>query len=198
MGLELNYIYGQSPISEEEKEGLLIKTISTRSELDEFEQQNIESAVEWTLKRKFGADRILTIDFIKELHGQMFNNVWVWAGTFRKTNKNLGVDKAQIPQQASILIDDCKYWINNNTFLPDEIAVRLEYRLVSIHPFPNGNGRHSRLFADILISHIFSREVFSWGRRNLSNPGNLRISYIVALHKADKGDFKSLIKFARS
>ena len=93
MGLKLNYINGQTPISEEEKEDLLIKTISTRNELDEFEQQNIESAIEWTLKQNFSIDKILTIDFILEVHKRMFNKIWEWAGTFRKTNKNIGVDK---------------------------------------------------------------------------------------------------------
>ena len=102
MGLELNYINGQTPISEEEKEGLLIKTISTRSELDEFEQQNIESAVEWTLKHNFSVDRILTINFILEVHKRMFNKIWEWAGTFRKTNKNIGVDKFQISQECEL------------------------------------------------------------------------------------------------
>ncbi|MCD4725191.1 MAG: mobile mystery protein B [Bacteroidales bacterium] len=198
MGLELNYINGQTPISEEEKEGLLIKTISTREELDEFEQQNIESAVEWTLKHNFSVDRILTINFILEVHKRMFNKIWEWAGTFRKTNKNIGVDKFQISQDLKILLDDCKYWIENDTFSNDEIAIRFKHRLVKIHPFPNGNGRHSRLCADIFISHVFKKKVFSWSGSNLIKPGDSRKKYIESIYKADEGDIKPLIDFARS
>lgn len=198
MGLELNYINGQTPISEEEKEGLLIKTISTREELDEFEQQNIESAIEWTLKQNFSVDKILTIDFILEVHKRMFNKIWEWAGTFRKTNKNIGVDKFQISQDLKILLDDCKYWIENDTFSNDEIAIRFKHRLVKIHPFPNGNGRHARLCADIFISHVFKKKVFSWSGSNLIKLGDSRKKNIESIYKADEGDIKPLINFARS
>jgi len=198
MGLEIRYIYGQTPLSEEENEALLIKTISTRSELDEFEQQNIESAIEWTLKQKSSADKILTMDFILEVHKQMFNRIWKWAGTYRKTNKNIGVDKFQIVEELRVLLDDCKYWIENELFSHDEIAVTLKHRLVKIHPFPNGNGRHSRLIADILISHVFSDKVFSWGGSNLTKAGDSRKKYLEAIYKADEGDIAPLINFARS
>ena len=145
MGLTFDYIYGQTPISEEEKEGLLIQSITTRGELDEFEQQNIEKAIEWTLTKKFTKEYILSEELIKELHRRMFNDVWVWAGKFRKTNKNLGVDKFEIRVEIRNLIDDCNFWIENKTFGEDEIAIRFKHRIVKIHPFPNGNGRHSRL-----------------------------------------------------
>ena len=197
MTLEINYIYGQTPVSEEEKEGLLIKTISTKGELDEFEQQNIESAVEWTLKQKFSVDKILTIDFITEVHKRMFNKVWKWAGVFRGTNKNIGVDKFQISQELKVLLDDCIYWIENETFSHDEIVVRFKHRLVTIHPFPNGNGRHSRLCADILTSHVFGKKVFSWGGSNLIQPGESRKKYLEAIYKADQGEIEPLIRFAR-
>ena len=198
MGLELSYIFGQSPLSEEEKEGLLIKTISTRGELDEFEQQNIEDAVEWTLRQKSSAERILTIDFILEVHRRMFDKTWEWAGSVRKTNKNIGVDTFDILPQLKMLIDDCRYWIRNKEYQPDEVAVRFKHRLVKINPFPNGNGRHSRLCADIIISHIFGGEVFSWGGSDLSRSGSIRKIYIEAIHAADAGDLKPLIRFARS
>ncbi len=198
MGLELNFISNQTPISEEEKEGLLIQTISTRSELDEFEQQNIESAIEWTLHQNFKSNKILTINFMLEVHNRMFNRIWKWAGTIRKSNKHLGVDKFQITQELKILFDDCKYWIENNTFSNDRIALMFKHRLVSIHPFPNGNGRHSRLAADILISHVFKEKVFSWGALNLTKPGESRKLYLEAIHAADQGNMEPLIVFARS
>ena len=146
MGLDLEYIYGQTPVSEEEKDELLIKSISTRGELDEFEQLNIEKAVEWTLSRKFKREYILTENFILDLHRRMFDNIWKWAGKFRRSNKNIGVDKIQIADQLKLLNDDCLFWIDNSVYSEDEIAIRYKHRIVSIHPFPNGNGRHARFY----------------------------------------------------
>ncbi len=197
MGLNLEYIEGQTPIDEEEKEGLLIKTISTRGELNEFEQVNIQDAVEWSLRRKFTRGQILTEDFILLVHRKMFGTVWEWAGKKRKTNKNIGVDKTQITVELHKLLDDCRYWIENSTFNPDEIAIRFSHRLVRIHVFPNGNGRHSRLIADILVSNIFDRHVFTWGHSDLSKKGSIRKEYLNAIYKADYDDYDSLIKFAR-
>lgn len=134
MGLNITYLDGQTPLEEDEKEGLLIKTISLKSELDEFEQQGIEKANEWLLRRKFSTEQILTERFIKLLHNNMFGEVWKWAGEFRRTNKNIGVDKYLIPSEIRKLMDDCYFWINSNSFSNDEIAVRLSHRIVSIHP----------------------------------------------------------------
>ena len=167
MGLDLKYYNGQTPLDDDEKEGLKIPTITTRDELDEFEQLNIEKAVEWSIKNKFSSDKIITEQFIKNLHKRMLGDVWKWAGEFRKTNKNIGVDKYLISIELKNLIDDCKYWIKNTTFGPDEIAIRFSHRIVKIHLFPNGNGRHSRLIGDILINHGFSQPVFSWGSNDL-------------------------------
>ena len=197
--MKLTYANGQIPISEEEFEELLIKTISTRAQLDEFEQMNIEIAVEWTMKKNFNIDKVLSIEFIKEVHKRMFNNVWGWAGSFRNSNKNIGVDKHYIYPELQKLINDVKFWIENKTFSNDENAVRFKHRLVKIHPFPNGNGRHSRLCADIFISHIFYQDIFSWGSNsNLTIQSDFRKQYIDAILLADEGDIQDLIKFARS
>lgn len=176
MGLVVDYLVGQTPLSEEEMEGLLISAMSTRSELDEFEQQNIEQAVQWTMSRSFRPDLILAEDFIRTLHRKMYANVWAWAGEFRKANKNLGIDKFQIPTQLKNLLDDVRYWYEKNTYLPDEIALRFKHRLVSIHCFPNGNGRNSRLMADIIIEKIYRLDVFSWGAVHNSNTKDTRIA----------------------
>ena len=198
MGLELEYIEGQTPIDEDEKEGLRIRTISTRGELDEFEQKNIEKAIAWTIRKKFSVEEILSENFILKVHKQMFDVVWTWAGTMRKTNKNIGVDKFQISMELRKVLDDCKFWIDHVVFSPDEIAIRFKHRLVKTHIFSNGNGRHSRLCADILISHRFNRPVFSWGNTSLSNKGDSRKRYLNAIYQADKGVYESLIEFARS
>lgn len=198
MGLELNYIEGQTPVDEDEKQGLRIPSIITREELDEFEQLNIEKAVEWTMRRKFNQDLILTEQFVKELHFRMYEDVWKWAGKFRTTNKNIGNDWKYISVSLKQLLDDCKFWIKHQTYSEDEIAVRFSHRIVSIHCFPNGNGRHSRLIADVIISHIFNIPVFSWGRSNLVRHDDTRKIYIDAIHMADNGNILPLVKFARS
>lgn len=197
MGLNLDYTDGKTPIDEDEKEGLLIETISTLGELDEFEQLNVEKAVDWTLRRKPAAGKILSEEFIKELHKRMFGDVWKWAGTFRSSNKNIGVDKFQIGITLRGLLDDCRYWIEHKSYDEDEIAVRFSHRLVQIHLFPNGNGRHSRLIADILVSHGLGKPHFTWGAKNLTRHGEARTKYINALRDADKGDYRLLIEFAR-
>ncbi len=198
MGLDLDYINGQMFLDEEEKDGLLILTIATRGELDEFEQQNIETAVQWILGRTFKPELFFTEDFVRMLHKRMYADVWAWAGEFRKTNKNIGVDKWKIPSDLKYLLDDAKYWHENNTYTQDEIAVRFKHRIVSIHCFPNGNGRHSRLMADIIIEQIYKQPVFSWGAANLSDEGDTRKSYLKAVKTADRGDYRLLLAFARS
>ena len=198
MGLDLEYIDGQTPIGEDEKEGLRIETISTKAELDEFEQLNIEEAMQWLVGKKFAPSAIFTEKFICDIHRRMFGNVWKWAGEFRKTNKNLGVDKLLIPVQLKMLCDDALYWIDHKTYPPDEIAIRFKHRLVSIHCFPNGNGRHSRLMADIIVEKVFRKNVFTWGTNNLSGSGQTRTDYLKAVKQADLGNYKPLLDFARS
>ena len=198
MGLELEYIDGQTPLEEDEKEGLLIPTIATREELDEFEQQNIEQAIQWTLRRSFKTEAIFTEDFLKAVHKRMYGNVWAWAGAFRKTNKNIGVDKWQIATELKTLLGDTLYWIKNNTYPPEEITIRFKHRLVSIHCFPNGNGRHSRLMADIVIEKIFKQPVYTWGAANLVQQGHTRTAYLNAIWAADAGDITTLMAFTRS
>ncbi|MFZ1514256.1 MAG: mobile mystery protein B [Saprospiraceae bacterium] len=198
MGLDFDSIDGQTPLEEEEKEGLLIPTIATRGELDEFEQQNIEQAVQWTLGRSFKPELIFTEEFIRTVHKRMYADVWAWAGEFRKTNKNIGVDIWQIPSNLKYLLDDAQYWYKNNTYPPDEMAVRFKHRLVSIHCFPNGNGRHSRLMADIIIEKLYKQPVFSWGAAKLSSEGDSRKAYLKAVKIADQGDYSLLLAFARS
>lgn len=198
MGLELTHIDGQTPLDEDEKEGLLIPTITIRSELDEFEQQNIEQAVLWTLNRSFKPEVVFTEGFVQGLHKRMYGEVWAWAGEFRKTNKNIGVDKWQITIELRKLLDDARYWFANNTYTPDEFTIRYKHRLVNIHCFPNGNGRHSRLMADLIISKLYKLPVYSWGAANLIKHSDIRGSYLGAIKAADNGDLKPLINFARS
>ncbi|MCU0452419.1 MAG: mobile mystery protein B [Bacteroidetes bacterium] len=188
---------GQTPLDEDEKEGLLIPTIATRGELDEFEQLGIQRAVEWSLRRRFEIGQILTEEFVQALHRRMFGEVWEWAGQFRRTNKNLGSDVNEIRPSLRLLLDDARYWAEHRGYPPDEIAVRFSHRIVSVRPFPNGNGRHSRLIADILVEHGYERPPFSWGRASLVSVGDARTAYLRALRAADDQDYGPLLRFAR-
>jgi len=197
MGLDLEYAEGQTPLDEYEKEGLIIRSITTRGELDELEQLGVEQAIEFYLNKRFAIQRVLNQDFIKGLHYRMFREIWEWAGNFRVTNKNIGVDKYEISIEIKNLIDDALFWVEGNIFGEDEIAVRVSHRLVKIHPFANGNGRHSRLIADIIISNCFGGTLFTWGSKNLVRQGEARSAYLGALKAADDNDYKPLIDFSR-
>lgn len=198
MGLEIEYIEGQTPIDEDEKDGLLIKSITTRGELDEFEQLNIEKAIQWTIGKKWKPDYILSEVFVKELHKRMFNKVWNWAGNFRKTNKNIGVDKSQIGISLKQLLDDSLFWLENKTYSDEEFAIRFKHGMVQIHCFSNGNGRHSRLLADIIIDKIFEKPLFTWNNTNLNKKGEARSNYLTAIRQADSGNIDPLINFAET
>ncbi len=198
MGLNLKYADGQTPLDEEEKEDLKIKSITTQKELDEFEQLNIEKAVEWTIRANLKPEKILTEKFIKDLHKKMYGDVWKWAGEFRKTDKNIGIKWTQIGIELKNLIDDTKYWLENKSYSPEEIAIRFKHRIVAIHCFSNGNGRHSRMMADIIIESIFGKEIFSWHKSNMVRADETRKEYIKALREADNGNIKPLMKFAEN
>lgn len=197
MGLKAHFASGQTPIDEEEKEGLRIPIITTREALDEFEQLNIEKAVEfYLLRRSFTMQKILTESFVLGVHKMMFSDVWKWSGTVRKSNKNIGVDAIHILPCLHQLLGNCSYWIAKKMFSDEEIAVRFKHKLVSIHIFPNGNGRHSRLMADIVMKHIFGKPRFTWGQQEKTYKRNVRDTYIEALRQADNGNFQDLIAFS--
>ncbi len=183
-----------TPLDEEEKEGLIPSYITTRGELNEAEQANILEAAEWAFTRKRD---VLDARFLDNLHTRMFKNVWKWAGTHRRTGKNVGVDAYLIPTELRRMIDDCRYWINHETYPPDEIAARFHHRLVWIHAYPNGNGRHARLATDLLLKSL-NQPPFSWGQDNLVDAGQTRQRYVDALRAADKHDFAPLNAFVRS
>ena len=194
--MKFNYPEGVTPLDPNEIEGLLLTHITTRAELDRWEQDNINEALAWIEQQK--PKNILDESFMKQLHKRMFGNVWRWAGELRKTEKNLGVPFHQISIEVKKLCDDVKYWIQNRTFTEDEIAARFHHRLVFIHLFPNGNGRHARLIADILLENILAKPPLTWGSENLATAGLDRKKYIDSLVAADRGDYTRLMNFVRS
>jgi Fic-DOC domain mobile mystery protein B len=198
MGLDIDYIDGQTPLDEEEKEGLLIPSITTREELNEFEQLNIEKAIQWTFGKKLKAEQLFSEKFIKDLHKRMYGEVWKWAGTFRTSEKNIGIKSYLIAVELKQLLDDAIFWNDNNTYDSEELAILFKHRLVSIHCFANGNGRHSRLIADLIMEKLYNSKFFSWGSANLVKATKARSSYRQAVRKADKNDIQPLIAFAKS
>jgi Fic-DOC domain mobile mystery protein B len=183
-----------TPLTLGERNGLKPTYITLRHELNEAEAHNILEADVWAFTRK---RNVVDEGFLKRLHKRMFRHVWRWAGQYRATERNLGVVPYQIQIDMRQLLDDVHYWIENQSYTPDEIAVRFHHRLVVIHPFPNGNGRWSRLATDILIVALHGTR-FTWGRANLQALSEVRRRYMDALHAADAHDPRALIAFARS
>jgi Fic-DOC domain mobile mystery protein B len=194
--IDFEYPDGATPIDFDEAEGLLLTHITTRGELDRWEQDNILEAKAWTDRTK--PTDILNEQFTKVLHKRMFGNVWKWAGQFRQSDKNIGGPWHQVPTSLRNLCDDAALWIELHEDSPDLVAVRFHHRLVSIHPFPNGNGRHAREMANLLLKNILKNQPFTWGGTNLSEPGRIRKQYIESLHAADKGDYGPLLTFVRT
>lgn len=183
-----------TPLEPEEREGLIPSYITLRHELNEAEALNIAEAEGWAFARKRD---VLSEAGLKALHKRMFGAVWTWAGTFRQTERNIGIDAVRIGVELRTLLDDVGFWMEHQTYLSDEIAVRFHHRLVAIHCFPNGNGRHARLAADILLRQL-GGERFTWGRANMTQPGETRKAYVAALRKADGHDIGDLLLFARN
>ena len=183
-----------TPLEAEERDAMIPTYITLRRELNEAEQVNIAGALRWLSSRR---RKVLDEPFLRALHKQMFGQVWRWAGTYRQTARNIGVDAWRIPMDVAQAVDDACYWIEHQSFLPDEIAVRFSHKLVAIHPFPNGNGRLSRLVGDLLAEQLWQPR-FTWGSVNLIDPNETRRAYVQALRAADGHDFDQLIAFARS
>jgi Fic-DOC domain mobile mystery protein B len=183
-----------TPVTPEEMRELIPAHIAYRSELNEAEQENIARAQDWALKRRRD---LLSEKFITDLHRRMFGDVWRWAGKYRTSERNLGIPFCEVPVATRQLLDDVQTWIDYRSYPPDEIALRFHHRLVQIHPFPNGNGRHSRLMADLLVMSL-GGERFSWGSANLQAAGDVRGRYMAALKAADDHDIGPLLTFARS
>lgn len=183
---------GQTTLGPDDVEGLIPTYISTRAELYEAEQRNIARA----LRRDSPSINVLLDDrYLRDLHRHMFGDVWTWAGKYRTCETNIGVPFEQVAGAVLDTVRDVATWIDHATFASDEIAVRLHHRLVVIHPFPNGTGRHSRIAADLIVG--LGQPVFSWGAGRQRSTQPLRNAYREALRQADNGDVAALIAFAR-
>jgi Fic-DOC domain mobile mystery protein B len=190
-----------TPLTEDERQGLMLPVL-TRAELNRAEAENISLAMSWLFfsRRRLQPGSVTTEPWLRGLHRRMYSQVWSWAGRYRTTDRNLGVPCWQIRIGMRDLEADAGAWLSASTearYSADECAIRFGYRLVVIHPFPNGNGRWSRLASDALVVALGGTR-FSWGGSSLTDPGTLRRQYIAALQAADTaGDFGPLMSFAR-
>lgn len=187
-----------TPLEPQERQGLIPSWVTHQRDLNEAEQDNILKGAAWAARRRnLNVQTLLSVKFMQDSHRRMFGDVWTWAGNFRQSERNIGVDAYRIPQELLGLLSDVRYWIDRHSYDPDEIAIRLHHRLVAIHPFPNGNGRHARLIADLLIEKL-GHKPFSWGGGSLRSIGEIRTLYITALKAADRHDIRQLLDFART
>ena len=195
--MEFHYAPGATPLDPDEAAALVPTHITTQGDLNAWEQVNIAKGDRWAARQE--KQELLVESFLRELHRQMFDKTWHWAGTFRRSNKNIGVDWTQVAVSVRNLLENTKYQIENRVYDTDEMAVRFHHQLVWIHPFPNGNGRHARLMADWLAIRL-GRPRLSWGEGqvNIHSLKELRVQYIAALRAADLGQLNDLIAFARS
>ncbi|WII71872.1 mobile mystery protein B [Bdellovibrio sp. 22V] len=188
---------GATPLDDETLQGL-IPGLTTQGELDEFEAAGIARALLWAFSSRTLKRDLLSVSGLCLLHKKMFEETWKWAGTFRLRQTNIGVAPAIIQNELAVLLGDVKYWLQHQTFSLDEIAARFHHRLVWIHPFPNGNGRFSRMAADLLVEYHKGVR-FSWGQTDLARMGDKRDTYIQALRRADQHqDYEYLMKFMKS
>lgn len=186
---------GATELDVDERAGLRYKHVTTRGQLNQLEQANIQEGLKWLDQKK--NLQILDEGFIRQLHKKLFGQVWNWAGTFRQTEKNIGVDPRQISVQLRALLDDVRYWAEHGTYSPREACLRFHHRLVHIHLFPNGNGRHARIMADMVMARVFKGPPIDWaGGHDLQYMNERRQAYIQALRKADERDYSALLQFA--
>jgi Fic-DOC domain mobile mystery protein B len=192
VAVKFEYAPGATPIDADEAAGLIPSHLTLQHELNEYEEANILQAMDWLLGRRRGDP--LDQRFIHTVHRRMFDQTWKWAGQARRTDKNIGVRWYEIPVQLSQMLGDVRVQIEYEAYSPVEIAARFHHRLVSIHLFPNGNGRHARLMADLLLADLTGQR-FEWGRGSLTATGEVRARYIAALRAADAGDCQPLLAF---
>jgi Fic-DOC domain mobile mystery protein B len=192
LDLKFDYPPGATPLDPDDIQGLLPSHITLQHQLNDFEEANIGQAREWAYTRRRGDP--LDREFIRTVHRHMFGETWQWAGEFRRSEKNIEGTWTDVPGRLHQLTEDIRAQLEYKAHPPTEIAARYHHRLVSIHPFPNGNGRHARFMADLFLKQL-TGQVFIWGQGALGGAGEVRTAYIQALRAADRGDYAPLLTF---
>ena len=187
---------GATPLEPDEIEGLVHTHIETRDELNALESANIADCLVWLSSQStLSLEEILSLDFARTLHEEMFSRVWSWAGNFRTTEKNIGCDPSQIRVNLYNLFEDIKCWIEFNHYESRELSARIHHQLVKIHPFPNGNGRHARIFTNCVREKGLGIEPIIWATGNIDRQGEERREYIDSLRQADQNNYQPLVSY---
>ena len=195
MTFELHEPTGATPLTPDELLGLKAKHITTRGELNELEEENIIEGLTWLDRRPKSFD-VLSDGAAREVHKRMFGQVWDWAGVYRLTEKNIGVQVWQISTEMRTCLDDARCWRENGTYEPVEAVARYHHKLVWVHPFANGNGRWARIMADAYLATIDPDKFLDWsGNGTLNSDSAHRARYIAALREADAYEFGPLLEF---
>ncbi|EKE80646.1 mobile mystery protein B [Idiomarina xiamenensis] len=190
---------GATPLTPDDMQNLRHRHIETREQLNELEAANILQGQRWAAQLKSPTlARIFDLLFVTDLHNALFGEVWVWAGSFRLRELNIGVEPKNIAIDLHNFLEDAKCWIEFRHYDNLEISARIQHRLVQIHPFVNGNGRHSRIFTDIVRVYLLDEKPMKWANAKLENMTEERAAYISSLRKADRGDFSEFLNYLQS
>ena len=176
--------------------GLILDTSKqyTLKEIYKFEANNTRKAtLKYLLDKPTKKIAPFTYEWFLQLHVEMFGDLWDWAGKVRTVELSIGIKAYMVAMELKKLVDDLEYWDKNKTFDIVEIASKLHHRAVQIHPFKNGNGRGSRMLANIYLKQN-ELEPTKWNEDLLSKDNLHRDDYISALKLADNGDYSVLIK----
>jgi Fic-DOC domain mobile mystery protein B len=186
---------GSTPLDHDQIKGIRFAHLTTMGELDELEDENIQRGLEWLNHQK--TKDYLSIEFLCKLHEKLFGEVWKWAGKFRTVEVNISKYRHHdVRPQLHNFFEDIKLWISGGKMSWDEISAEMHHRLVTIHPFPNGNGRTTRIFTEY-VQKRNQQQVTSWGSTRKIDQKKRRDDYIKALRLADIGDFRALIDFMK-
>jgi Fic-DOC domain mobile mystery protein B len=189
---------GATALPPDQRRGLKQSWIVSMDDLNEAEADNILTASNRWHRRRLTLDSLLDDKAVRDLHRDMFGDVWTWAGSYRSGLLNIGVHPTQVAVTVRDLVDDAKFWFASDSPVDlDVAAVCLHHALVAIHPFPNGNGRHARFLTDLLLT-VVGAPAFTWGRRDLGPISDVRARYVAALRRADRGDYEALAEFVRT
>lgn len=189
---------GATPLSPDDLLGLKLPHVQTRAQLNEIEAANILQGQNWVSSLKvLTLDDIFSRDFVIALHKNLFGDIWQWAGTFRLRELNIGVEPKNIPIDLHNFLEDAKCWLEFKHFSDLELSARIQHKLVQIHPFVNGNGRHARIFTDIVRVFLLNKKPLRWAKAKLEDMTTERAAYIAGLRKADGGDFSEMVDYLK-
>lgn len=190
---------GSTPLDPDDMEGLKYAHVTTREQLNELEQANILAGQMWASHRTdLTVDSIFSTDFVLDLHQNLFGDVWKWAGSTRTRELSIGCDPLQVRVNLGNFLEDAKLWIQYGHYSNLELCARIQHKLVEIHPFPNGNGRHSRIFTDVVRIFLLEEPPLKWAKGDLANVSDERRAYISCLKEADKGNFAPFVEYLES